>query len=319
MLLGATTATLVIVIPLVHSYVYHVFASIDDEINYCTLRLEQLYGQYEMVWDALSIRSRRYIKNVTLREGFGVAALRAYRGKKVTFQQHLGSRSDKDSRLYEHTFDAVTSDAKSCCSCGMGPAGRPGKEGPAGKNGKDGIPGKQGKKGADASSNQPPYIDFCYNCYTGEMGPPGVPGPKGAPGAPGLPGLSQVSAYGISQYGVHMALQNGPTGQRGPTGPPGPPGPRGPPGKAGAPGVMHRKCSGPLGPVGLPGEKGPPGTDGIAGPPGKRGPRGPQGPPGNVGMVGRSGYPGPYGEHGLSGQPEGVSGKNNRFFVCDFD
>lgn len=87
------------------------------------------------VSDALNIRSRRYIKNVTLREGFGVAALRAYRGKKVTFQQHVGSGSGKASTVEEHVFAGATSNAKRCCSCGIGPAGRPGKPGPAGKNG----------------------------------------------------------------------------------------------------------------------------------------------------------------------------------------
>ncbi|VDM47635.1 unnamed protein product [Toxocara canis] len=330
-LFTTTVVMSIIVTPMLYNYVHQIRISLEDELEFCRHRTNQLYALYETVCGESSnndhimiivgIRKNAHgarTKRTTLQRGYGIAAVRAYHGIEIDRQQHGANENGDNLAKAEYQHEDISplhADSAVCCSCGIGPAGKPGQRGPPGKKGMDGVPGKQGKKGEDAPSIESSVITICYNCYEGEMGPPGLPGVKGLPGAPGVPGVpgsSGEDSVDSVNYGSFATKRRGRPGEPGPPGPRGPPGPAGAPGNPGIPGVADERCRGQPGAAGVAGKEGLQGISGTTGCPGQPGPRGPQGPQGNVGAPGRPGYPGPYGEVG----PAGKAGANGGCGHC---
>uniref|UniRef100_A0A914S4W3 Nematode cuticle collagen N-terminal domain-containing protein n=1 Tax=Parascaris equorum TaxID=6256 RepID=A0A914S4W3_PAREQ len=105
------TITAVIAIPTLYSYMHHIRASLEVEVDFCQVRTGGLFDEFEKVSALRGVRGR--IKRAILHRHAGI----------------VGRRYSVPRALIE------VEEVPQCCSCNIGP---PGPAGPPGPNGKDG-------------------------------------------------------------------------------------------------------------------------------------------------------------------------------------
>ncbi|KRX40199.1 Collagen alpha-5(VI) chain [Trichinella nativa] len=307
----ATVAACIISVPWMYSYLQSVQSELEDEINFCQSRTNDLQGEIGMIVNGIHGMNRRekrralfvrptrgsnyaapiyqkvsaysvndYAKEASRQQGYSTAADVCPPSCYTSGAQHNGASG---GGAYGAAIE-LPKPGDICCTCHQGPAGPPGPPGPSGQDGEDGLPGMPGKPGKNATpgSHQPIPAPPCIKCLEAAPGPPGRPGPPGLRGEPGNPGKDGISSY-VSE-----------PGPPGPPGLPGQPGRLGRQGYRGAPGKLIYR-PGPPGKPGLPGPMGPPGCQG------NRGLNGKPGSPGDIGMPGEPGYPGHAGQAGQRG------------------
>lgn len=197
------TITAIILVPMLYNYVQFVHSSLDNELDFCYHRTNDLWKEYHYVMRITNKRTKRQ----TLK-----------RIKSHVNQDSVENKSEETNSKGQST----NSNSCSCQTGKAGPTGPPGKDGNDGKQkqfnkklllifkGEDGAPGQDGQPGNDASSDSNfSQSNFCFNCPEGPAGPPGNPGPKGVPGLNGQTGQPGTTVF-ESEQGL--------------PGPPGPPG-----------------------------------------------------------------------------------------------
>ncbi|KAI6234164.1 Nematode cuticle collagen domain protein [Aphelenchoides fujianensis] len=244
----STVATLVAVVavPSLYTYLMHIqsslqasircnqsihfFRSLQLEVDFCQHRTSGLFAEFSRFGVPLERRPKREVFHRSSgRSGIQAAAQARARGvdnygvSSGGYTAGGGGGYDSGVNTYQKPPPPPPQ-----CSCGVGPAGRPGMQGRDGTDGRDGqpAPGLMGEMGPQGVPGEPGLQGPKGEAgmlieMPGIVGPMGSPGPMGAVGLPGLAGVDGKPGD-IGQMGL-PGLEGVP-GDRGQDGYPGPTG-----------------------------------------------------------------------------------------------